>query len=122
MIKSIIKPIYIYISKKVSLFSPTEYYIVHDLIDLEKLAIFEDNSGSIQMNFSSTIANIYLIKNIELFKTSQNCYKTINDCHRLIEFNELLDLIVDVSNETNYNVADIVNLLRLVVAKWDDWY
>lgn len=122
MIKSIIKPIYIYISKNISLFSPTEYYIIHDLIDLEKLAIFDDNSGSIQMNFSSSIANIYLSKNIELFKANQNCYKTINDCHRLIEFNELLDLIVDVSNETNYNVDDIINLLQLVVAKWDDWY
>jgi hypothetical protein len=121
MIKSNIKPIYIYISKKTNMFTPDEYYIIHNLEDLNKCAIFNSNSGGFLINFSSSIAKDYLV-DYELFNCRENNSQIIKDCFKLITFEELLDLIVDVSNEKYTGKIYVISLLQLVIAKWDEWY
>lgn len=121
MIKSIIKPIYIYISKKTNMFTPDEYYIVHNLEDFNKCAVFDSNSGGFLINFSSSITKNYLV-DYELFSCRENNSQIIKDCFKLITFEQLLDLIVDISNENYRDKIYVINLLQLVVAKWDDWY
>jgi hypothetical protein len=43
---------------------------------------------------------------------------------RLITFNELLDIITEVNKSKNvfWKVSKIINMLQLILAKWDDWY
>jgi hypothetical protein len=41
---------------------------------------------------------------------------------RLITFDELLLVIKDVYNSFHYNKHTLIELLQLVLAKWDEWY
>ena len=103
------------------MFTPNEYYIVHNLENFNKCAVFNSNSGDFLINFSSSIAKDYLV-NYELFSCRENNIQIIKDCFKLITFKELLELIVDVGEENYIDKIYVINLLQLVVAKWDNWY
>jgi hypothetical protein len=111
-----LKPIYIYIEKTTSLFTSTNYFIVYDLIDLTKFAIYESNCGTFQMNFQPQICNDYL-NGPELFD-----FKRKFNCFNLITFKQLLELIDIINKEGDFDSVVIVELLHLVVAKWEEWY
>lgn len=113
------QPIYIYIKQPDSIFDIIEYLIVQDM-NLEntyEFNSFQYNSGSTVIVIETSIIDLY---SDPIYHYQ---YKTIKNCSfSLITFNELLNLIEDVNKETNYSKYKIINLLQLVVAKWDDWY
>jgi hypothetical protein len=114
------KPIYIYyLQSKSYTYNQDKYFILHDLINLKGIALYGSQHNTFQIFFQSTIAKCYL-NSRDLFDINIDRYIT---SFSLINFNQMVSLINDINNESKYcDSLDVVSLLQLIIAKWDDWY
>ena len=58
-----------------------------------------------------------------MVKRDNKCYLNSNYFY-LIDFSELLELLdyVGKSPDKSWDLSEVVSLLQLIIANWEDWY
>jgi hypothetical protein len=114
MTNPIIKPIYIYIKDPNKIFGPVEYFIVNDLTRSGQFVSFHTNSNAFIIRIQDSITNLVLP-----YSYHNHIYVSSLS---LITFTELLNLMQDINEEYSESKYEIIQLLQLVIANWEDWY
>lgn len=116
-----IQPIYIYILKNTISSAITKVYVIHNCLDTEYYRIYDKNS-IIFISF-----NLYKTYNIKIKTTGFTALYPIPNNYidnlKATTFDELLDLIIIINNIKNnlWDTSELVNMLQIAIANWDDW-
>jgi hypothetical protein len=118
-----IEPIYVHIVENTVSFANKKCYLINQ--DLPKIKHYYRLYYSLVAPSYTVYIAISLIDNSNIKRRTNgfNVPDNYLDNLRLVSFNELLELIesVNTSNDKSWDLLEVVNLLHLVVAKWDDW-
>jgi hypothetical protein len=104
-----IKPIYIYIKPSI----PVEYFILQDLTTSGQFACYYSNSNAFIIRIQDSITNLVLP-----YSYHNHIYVSSLS---LITFTELLNLMEDINEEYSESKYEIIQLLQLVIANWEEW-
>jgi hypothetical protein len=118
-----IQPIYIYTLENNISFTDKNTYIITDLQPNDKRHLYRKYQRL--LSYKTTIycsKNLLInIKSFDLVELPKYYLASVD----IISFNELLELIEQLnmySNMYSKDVLEVINILHIVLAKWDEWY
>jgi hypothetical protein len=116
-----IQPIYVYTLENVISFTDKKTYIITDLPPNDKRHLYRKYQRLLSYNITIYCSkNLFNnIKSFDLVELPKDYLADIN----LIVFNELLELIqrLNINIKMSWDLSEVINILHLVLAKWDDW-
>jgi hypothetical protein len=126
---SMLKPIYIYKFKtKDEVKSYIKYFIVdsHNPINLDKFIYLTQFNNYDELFINLKVNKDYEIVEIVYNTKSIECWYADVEHFSLIEFYDLIYLLEKMIEESNIRSGwprgpKLVELLQLIIAKWDDW-
>lgn len=114
----VMQPIYVHIIENTVSFANKKCYLINeDLCDLYYHLITSTSTVYIAINL---IDNSNIKRRTNGFKVPLDYLDNL----RLVNFNELLELIesVNTSNDKSWDLLEVISMLQLILAKWDEWY
>lgn len=115
-----IQPIYIYTLENTISFTNRKTYIITELQPNDKRHLYRK-----YQRLENNKIIIYCSKNLSSYDFDLvDLPKDYLAKTNLISFDELLELMegVNKSNDNSWDLSDIVLILQLIIAKWDDWH
>jgi hypothetical protein len=118
-----IKPIYVHIIENIVSFANKKCYLINQ--DLPNVRGYYKLYYSLVTTSYTIYIAISLIDNSNIKRRTNgfNVPDNYLDNLRLVTFNELLELIesVNKSKDKSWDLLEVVNMLQLIIAKWDAW-
>lgn len=118
-----LKPIYVHIIENTVSFANKKCYLINK--DLPNVKCYYKLYYSLVAPSYTVYIAIALIDNSNIKRRTKgfNVPDSYLDNLRLVNFNELLELIesVNTSNDKSWDLLEVINMLQLILAKWDDW-